>query len=117
MFDDYVHLLTENNIANVIVDTAGRRDMVHMALTSNEAFIRYVGANHPSDYTRLDNWVERLKEWQGLGLENIHFFIHQNLEIESPLLASHFIRNINKTMNTELKIPNENRENNQMTLL
>ena len=117
IYNDYIKLLCENNIANVIVDTAGRRDMVHMTLTSNEAFVRYVGANHPSDYTRLNDWVERLKEWKKIGLENIHFFIHQNLEIESPLLASHFIKNINSAMNTKLKIPNESSENNQMTLL
>ncbi len=116
-FSDYVHLLTENKVANVIVDTAGRRDMVHMSLTSNEAFIRYVGANHPSDYSRLDDWVDRLEEWKELGLENIHFFIHQNLEVESPLLASHFIKALNKRFNTSIKIPNESQENNQMTLL
>ena len=41
------------NISNVIVDTAGRRDLMHMRLTNPTAFVRYVGANHESDYTRL----------------------------------------------------------------
>ena len=103
----FFQLLEDYNIANVLVDTAGRRDMMHMRLTNNEAFIRYVGANHPTDYDRLDDWVVRLKEWKELGLKKIHFFVHQNLEKESPLLTAHFIRNINAEFGLQLKIPNE----------
>lgn len=99
------HLLEENNIANVLVDTAGRRDIMHMRLTNNEAFIRYVGANHESDYPRLDDWVARLKRWEKKGLRNIHFFVHQNMELESPLLAAYFIDNLNNTLGTALKLP------------
>lgn len=98
-------LLEENDVANVLVDTAGRRDLMHMRLTNNEAFVRYVGANHPTDYTRLDDWVERLKLWLDQGLDNIHFFIHQNEEKASPLLSAYFIRKLNGEIGTELKIP------------
>lgn len=104
---DYFQLLEENNIANVLVDTAGRRDMMHMRLTNNEAFIRYVGANHPTDYDRLDDWIDRLKEWKDLGLKKVHFFVHQNLEKESPLLTAHFIKNLNAEFGTQLRIPND----------
>lgn len=99
------HLLEENNIANILVDTAGRRDILHMRLTNNEAFVRYVGANHESDYERLDDWVERLSLWKKHGLRNVHFFVHQNLELESPLLATYFIDNCNKNLGTSLQIP------------
>lgn len=99
------HLLEENNIANILVDTAGRRDIMHMRLTNNEAFIRYVGANHESDYTRLEYWVDRLATWRTKGLQNIHFFVHQNMELESPLLSVRFIENLNKKLGTDLKIP------------
>ena len=99
------HLLDENNIANVLVDTAGRRDLMHMRLTTNEAFIRYVGANHKSDYPRLDDWIERLNSWKSMGLEHIHFFVHQNLELESPLLSAYFIEQLNAKMNCNLHIP------------
>ncbi|MGB1042369.1 MAG: DUF72 domain-containing protein [Tenacibaculum sp.] len=107
IFNAYTQLLEENKITNILVDTAGRRDMLHMRLTNNEAFIRFVGANHPSDYSRLDAWVLRLKEWRTLGLENIHFFIHQNIEVESPLLAAYFIKKINASLGVDLRIPNE----------
>jgi uncharacterized protein YecE (DUF72 family) len=113
---DYFQLLEDNQIANVLVDTAGRRDMMHMRFTNNEAFIRYVGANHPSDYDRLDEWILRLQELKKLGLKKIHFFVHQNLEKESPLLTAHFIKNVNQSFGTDLKIPKED-DNSQMTLL
>jgi len=103
--NELYHLLKENNIANVLVDTAGRRDMMHMRLSNNEAFVRYVGANHQSDYSRLDEWVERLAIWNEKGLKNVHFFVHQNLELASPLLSAHFIAKLNKKLGCELKIP------------
>lgn len=114
--NDYFQLLEDNGIANVLVDTAGRRDMMHMRFTNNEAFIRYVGANHPSDYDRLDDWVLRLQELKEMGLKKIHFFVHQNLEKESPLLTAYFIKNLNQSFGTDLKIPKED-DNSQMTLL
>jgi uncharacterized protein YecE (DUF72 family) len=100
-------LLEEYNISNTLVDTAGRRDLMHMRLTTPWVFIRYTGANVESDYTRLDDWVIRLKKWADQGLKGIYFFVHQNLEKESPLLSAHFIKNVNATFGSSLKIPNE----------
>lgn len=98
-------LLEDNNITNIIVDTAGRRDMLHMRLTTPVAFIRYVGANHSSDYTRLDDWIERIKKWRKAGLQKLYFFVHQNLEKESPLLSAYFVEKMNKEFDLSLKIP------------
>jgi uncharacterized protein YecE (DUF72 family) len=92
-------------MANIIVDTAGRRDMLHMRLTSPVAFVRYVGANHPTDKDRLDDWIERIKKWRKEGLQKLYFFVHQNVELESPLLATHFIEEINKAFKLSLHIP------------
>ncbi|MBU2938587.1 DUF72 domain-containing protein [Lacinutrix sp. C3R15] len=105
--EDLYQLLEENNISNVIVDTAGRRDLMHMRLTNSTAFVRYVGANHESDYARLDDWIERLKVWNDQGVKEIDFFIHQNIEKESPLLSAYFIEKLNKVLNSNLKIPNQ----------
>ncbi len=79
--------------------------MLHMRLTTPTAFIRYVGANHESDYQRLDDWLERLTEWKKEGLENVYFFVHQNIEKASPLLSAHFIKNVNEQWGTQLQIP------------
>ena len=98
-------LLEENDVANIIVDTAGRRDIMHMRLTNDEAFIRYVGANHPSDYTRLDDWVERLQKWKEKGLRKVNFFVHQNMELESPLLSAYLIKQLNEKLSCNLTVP------------
>ncbi|TPN83493.1 DUF72 domain-containing protein [Aquimarina algicola] len=99
-------LLEKNKISNIITDTAGRRDLLHMRLTNDEAFIRYVGANHETDYRRLDDWTKRLTTWKMQGINHIHFFVHQNIEEESPLLSKYFINAINDQLNMQLKLPN-----------
>ncbi|WP_308991890.1 DUF72 domain-containing protein [Mariniflexile litorale] len=109
-------LLETNHISNIIVDSAGRRDIMHMRLTNATAFVRYVGANHPSDYNRLDDWIERLKDWKHQGVKEIDFFIHQNIEKESPLLSAYFIKSLNKELGYHLVVPNEDTSR-QQTLL
>ena len=103
-------LFEEHNVSNIITDTAGRRDLLHMRLTTPDAFIRYVGANHETDYSRLDEWVERLKIWKDHGLRNLYFFVHQNVEKESPLLSAYFIEKLNKALGTDLDLPNKDPE-------
>lgn len=98
-------MLEEYNIANIITDTAGRRDLLHMRLTNDEAFVRFVGANHRSDRKRLAAWADRLEFWHARGLRKINFFIHQNMEQESPLLAAYFIRKLNKQLPCDLLVP------------
>ncbi|MBD8487861.1 DUF72 domain-containing protein [Echinicola sp. CAU 1574] len=107
VLNKYCNLLVENNRANIVVDTAGRRDMLHMRLTNDTAFIRYVGANAESDYSRLDDWMERIISWREMGLQKLYFFVHQNIEKESPLLSAYLIKKLNKQFNLDLKIPNE----------
>ncbi|NJB83407.1 DUF72 domain-containing protein [Wenyingzhuangia aestuarii] len=99
------HLYTQNNISNIITDTAGRRDLLHMSLTNQNVFIRFVGANHPSDYKRLDSWIERIETWANNGIKSIAFFIHQNIEIESVLLSAYFIKKLNTKLKLNLKVP------------
>lgn len=103
--DRTYELFKKHNVANIITDTAGRRDLLHMRLTTPDAFIRYVGANHETDYARLDEWIDRIKTWKEHGLENLYFFVHQNIEKESPLLSAYFIDKLNKEIGTEIKIP------------
>ncbi|MCG2793811.1 MAG: DUF72 domain-containing protein [Weeksellaceae bacterium] len=105
VFNTVCELFEINNITNIIVDTAGRRDMLHMRLTTPNAFIRYVGANAPSDYERLDDWLNRLTRWKKEGLKNVYFFVHQNIEKASPLLSAHFIQKMNEEWKTDIHVP------------
>jgi uncharacterized protein YecE (DUF72 family) len=98
-------ILENYDTTNILVDSAGRRDLLHMRMTSNSAFIRYNGANHDSDYSRMDDWLDRLEEWMSQGLQNIYFFVHQNIEKASPLLSAYFIEQANKRFGTQLHRP------------
>ena len=99
-------LFEKHQVANIVVDTAGRRDLLHMRLTTPKAFIRYVGANNPqSDRERLDDWLNRLKIWVDQGIRDIYFFVHQNIEMESPFLSAYFIEKLNKEFGLNLQIP------------
>ncbi|WP_462265992.1 DUF72 domain-containing protein [Mucilaginibacter sp.] len=99
-------LMHNLNIGAVITDTPGRRDCVHLHLSTPHAFIRYVGNDlHPSDYLRMDAWVERIGQWQQQGLQSVHFFVHQHDEHTTPLTADYFIRQLNKHLGLNVKRP------------
>src|SRR5690606_25794832 len=100
-------LFEETHTTNVLVDTAGRRDMVHMRLTTPTAFIRYVGANHPSDYDRLVEWIKDIKEWKEAGLELLYFIIHLTIELKAPLSTAQFSKHPNQDIGSALRIPNK----------
>lgn len=103
--EELYKFLEQYGIANTLVDTAGRRDMLHMRMTTPEPFVRYVGSNHSSDYKRLDDWINRIEHWITQGMSELHFFIHQNLELESPMLAAYFIKQLNERFQLSLTIP------------
>lgn len=103
--DELFALMEQKCVTSVIVDTAGRRDLMHMRLTCPTAFVRWVGANHRSDRKRLDEWLERIVVWKEQGIRKLYFFVHQNVEKESPLLSAYLIRKLNKRIGTKLKIP------------
>jgi uncharacterized protein YecE (DUF72 family) len=98
--------LRKNKRGAVITDAAGRRDCVHMHLATPECFIRFVGNGlHPTDYTRVDEWVQRIKQWMDAGLETCYFFMHQHEELHSPELIKYFIEQMNKHCGTKLPLP------------
>jgi uncharacterized protein YecE (DUF72 family) len=111
IFDEYCELLQKNKMANIIVDTPGRRDMLHMQLTSPDLFVRFVSAYHPLDYERLDEWIERIKELKQAGLQNVYFFIHQSLSGKEELYATYFTEKLNKELGLQLRVPRLYEEN------
>lgn len=98
--------LRKKKRGTVITDAAGRRDCVHMHLSTPECFIRFVGNSlHPTDYERIDEWVDRIRLWMDAGLEKCYFFMHQHEELHSPQLIRYFIEELNKKCATALKPP------------
>ncbi len=102
--DEIFHIFSELGIGAVITDTSGRRDCLHMKLTAPVAFIRFVGNNlHPTDFTRIASWAERISTWMDKGLDEIYFFIHNHEEANSPELCRYAVEQFNEKCNAGLK--------------
>ena len=98
--------LQKNNITLVITDTAGRRDCIHQRLTTKQIFVRFNGYDlHPSDYQRLDDWVERLSDWFDQGLEEAYFFMHQKDERNTIMCADYMVKKMNEKLGLSLRAP------------
>lgn len=104
--DNLFNLLKQLNIGAVITDATGRRDCVHMHLPTPHAFIRYVGNGlHPTDYARVDEWIDRIKQWRDMGLQSVWFFMHQHDERYSPKLADYVSEQFNIKLGLNLERP------------
>lgn len=104
--DQTYEVLKKNKIGFVITDAAGRRDVIHMRLSTPTAFIRFVGNSlHPTDYKRIDDWVMRIKEWMKMGIKKVYFLMHMHDEIYSPELCVYTATQLNKHCGLELNVP------------
>jgi uncharacterized protein YecE (DUF72 family) len=90
LIDSAFNLLEEHGKSAVITDVAGRRDVLHACLPTDEALVRFVGNNlHPSDRTRLEAWADRIAEWKEQGLRALDFIVHQPSQLHAPALADY----------------------------
>jgi len=103
MRNQYFQLLSELEIGTVISDTPGRRDVLHMELTTPELFVRFDGTGRRSDYHRIDEWVKRIKLWVDNGLRQVNFFVSEPDESQTPALAQYVIKKFNDRLNASLQ--------------
>jgi uncharacterized protein YecE (DUF72 family) len=104
--EDLFTFLHDHKMGAVITDTAGRRDCAHMHLTIPKTFIRYVGNSlHPSDNSRIDAWVTRMKYWLAKGMDELYFFMHMHDEGTSPELTVYLVDKMNKECGLNLIKP------------
>ena len=104
--EEYFSMLKKLKLGAVITDTTGRRDCAHMHLTVSKTFIRFVGNSlHKSDYTRIDEWAERIKYWLDNGLKELYFFMHMHDEAKSPELTVYLAEKLNTVCGLHLEIP------------
>ena len=90
----------------VLSDVAGRRDVLHMRLTTPSAFIRFNGHGLVnSDYQRADLWAERIAGWLQQGLQSVYFFVHQKDIMHTPVWTQHFLARLNLLMGLEVPAP------------
>jgi uncharacterized protein YecE (DUF72 family) len=98
--------LLQRKTGTVITDTAGRRDVLHMNLTTPHTFVRFVGNGlHASDYTRIDEWVNKIAVWMKEGLQSCYFFMHQHDELYSPELCKYLIEQLNEKCMLDIQMP------------
>lgn len=99
--DEVLSTLNSRNIPLVITDTPGEREVVHQLLTADSLFVRFAGAGlHPSDYYRIDQWIDRMLEWIEKGLKTVYFFIHEPApnKYQSGILAAYMVKKLNEKM-------------------
>ena len=78
-------LLNSTETSAVILDVAGRRDVLHLSLPTNRCLIRFIGNDlHPTDALRMQDWSNRVISWQKLGLREMYFFMHQPDDVLAP---------------------------------
>lgn len=105
-FEEACAIMEDMKTGMVITDTAGRRDGVHMRLTTPETFIRFVGNSlHKSDYERIDDWVQRIRKWMKEGLKTCYFFMHMHDERYSPELSKYLVEQLNKHCGLDIHVP------------
>lgn len=106
IFNELLQTLASMKMGFVITDTAGRRECAHMHLSIPKAFVRYVGNSlHPTDYTRIDAWVNRMKSWLKNGMDELYFFMHMHDEATSPELTIYLVDKMNKECGLNLIKP------------
>lgn len=97
--DGFFALLEDYNVAAVVTDVAGRRDVCHLRLTNARSLIRFVGNGlHPSDYTRVEEWAGRLQHWFDSGLHEAYFFTHEPDNLLGPELTEICFETFSKRM-------------------
>ncbi len=91
----------------VITDVAGRRDVLHMGLSSPVLTLRFIAnEGHPTDYARTDEWVQRLKKWFDKGLQTAYLFIHGGGDNDTaPELVRYWVRQLNQHCGLALREP------------
>ncbi len=100
------NILYQLRIGAIITDTAGRRECAHMHLTVPNSFVRYVGNNmHPTDFVRIDGWVERIKHWIDNGLQQLYFIMHMEEELCAPEMTIYMADKIKAVCGIEVKKP------------
>ncbi|MCH8330313.1 MAG: DUF72 domain-containing protein [Bacteroidetes bacterium] len=107
MKNEVLDIFEKLGVTSIITDVPGRRDVLHQRLTTSTAFIRFTGANlHPTDYSRVDEWINKLMLWFDLGLETVYFFHHEPDDKSlSSTIAAYMIEKLNEKTDFNVKIP------------
>lgn len=92
---DLLQLFESHNQTVLMTDVAGFRVGVHQIYSSEYAIVRWVGNNlHPTDYERLDEWVNMLQQLQSKGIKDVYFLIHEPDNVLAPKISSYLYESV-----------------------
>ncbi|TAE37582.1 MAG: DUF72 domain-containing protein [Runella slithyformis] len=106
VWNQTLQLLQRLGVGTVVSDVAGRRDVLHQSLTTPALTLRFVGNElHPTDYTRVDAWVQRIKVWLADGLQMAYVFVHCGDNNRAPELTKYWTEQLNRHCGLALQVP------------
>ncbi|MBK6449147.1 MAG: DUF72 domain-containing protein [Saprospiraceae bacterium] len=103
--EDVAELMAKSGINWMITDVAGRREVSHGHITAPFMGVRFVGNDDESDLERIDDWIERLLNWQKNGVEVLYFFIHTPQNLTPHRLCDYFAEKWMEKTGRKLKVP------------
>lgn len=102
----------------LITDVSGRRDIVHMRICQDILLVRWVGNSlHPTDYARIDEWIDRIIYYVNHGLEKIYFFAHEPDNLLAPDIAMYICEQVTKKIDLTTRGPQRITSGSQLKLL
>lgn len=106
VLNDLSEIMTERSQAMIITDVAGRRDVLHMRVTTPVILIRFVGNElSPTDFSRVDLWLKRIDRFKQQGLQEVYFFAHQPEDILCPEIGNHIGKKSENDYNWKFTYP------------
>ena len=92
----------------LMTDVSGRRDVMHMRLTSDTMVLRLVGNSlDKTDYERMEDWIEKADKWIKSGLKEFHFWLHQPDNIKTAEMAVFLIQKLKEKGYSDINPPKE----------
>ncbi len=88
ILNECLSVLKKHKAGIVMVDSAETIKYLNdLKLTNSTAFIRFLSYNHPTDFERINDWINLIKFWQQKGLKEIYFMLHfADGEKEPPIV-------------------------------
>jgi uncharacterized protein YecE (DUF72 family) len=117
-FKEYIGICREKKVIPLITDVAGRRDILHSSLSRGTVMIRWVGNGlHPTDYSRLNAWIDRINQWVKMGINEVYFFPHEPDNLLTPEISAYLVGKLKTIPGLNTRGPRLRDENKQLSLL
>lgn len=104
-FNAVSNVLYKKGLPLIVTDTPGRRDVLHMRLTTRTLFVRFNANNDAQDKLRINSWLDRVTAWLDAGLERFYFFIHAPGQLTTAPLTAYFATELYKRCRISISAP------------